>query len=552
MIFDARSVPLNTVLDADLCIVGGGAAGITIARELAGSSLKVVLLESGGETVDPVTQSLYRGEVVGQHYERLDANRSRFLGGSTNCWGGWCREFDAQDFEARDWMPNSGWPFSRSELEPYYLKAHDIVQLGPRTYDPAYWQERIRDTGLELMPLPDGPVHNVVNQFSPPTRFGEVYGPELKAAANTSVYLFANVTEIESDSEARRVTGVQVATLDGNRFSVRARAVALCSGGLENARLLLASNRTQTAGLGNTHDLVGRYFMDHPRVRSSRFKLKDQRKYRRLYDQSLALARRRLNIAHLRMAVHLGTTAEAQRTQRLANSRTYIVAHYFGQMTAAHDEIFEIREMLRGRRKFGTTWGEIAGRIAKAAPVLLPAAPQVAYGIFDSLYNPDQGNRDFFLETILEPTPNRDSRVTLSDARDRLGMPVLRLDWRLADEDRDHFVRTVGLVRESMEQAGVAVFEESMEEAAARWPSEVNWCWHHMGTTRMHQDPRQGVVDANCRVHGIDNLYVAGSSIYPTPSCDIPTITIVALAVRLSERLRHVLSAAPAMHTAAA
>ena len=552
MIQDARSIPTGSVLEADLCIVGAGAAGITIAREFIGTKVKVILLEAGGETVDPETQALYRGENVGLHYERLDANRSRFLGGSTNCWGGWCREFDAQDFQARPWVENSGWPFPREEMEPYYRRAHEIVQLGPYTYDTDFWQSRIKKEGLELMPLKPGPIVNIIDQFSPPTRFGEVYGPELKDAPNITVVLYSNVTEIESDDEARRVTGVKVATLDGVKLQVKARQFVLSSGGLENARLLLVSNRVQKAGLGNGHDVVGRYFMDHPRIRTTRFQLHDQKKHRQLYDQSLALARRRLNIKHLHMAAHLAPTAEAQREHKLPNSRTYIVAHYFGMMTKANDEVFEIREMLRARKKFGTTWGEIAARIMKGAPTLLPSLPQVAYGIYDSLYNPENDNRDFYLETILEPTPNRDSRVTLSDARDRLGMNIVRLDWRLADIDKENFVRTHKLVRDALEVSGVGTMKEPLEAAAERWPQDVIWCWHHMGTTRIHTDPKQGVVDANCKVHGLENLYIAGSSVYPTVSCDIPTITIVALAVRLSRTLRAALTRTAAAQTVAA
>jgi choline dehydrogenase-like flavoprotein len=541
VIKDARTVPADTVVEADLCIVGGGPAGITVAREFMGTRLKVVLLESGGRDVDPETQALYRGENIGQHYERLDANRSRFLGGSSNCWGGWCREFDDIDFEQRSYLENSGWPFPKSALNPYYRRAGDICQVRNGDYTLDGWREAIGKEGLEWFPV-DDPVTSVVNQFSPPTRFGVVYGPELENAENIETLLYANVTDFETDADGRQVTAANVATLAGGKFKVKAPIFVLASGGIENARLLLASNSVKKNGLGNDHDVVGRYFMDHVRVRSLGITLNEQTRHRRVYDQSLALARRRLSAKHLGVNAHLAPTQAAQRALGLPNSRTYLVADYFGSMTAAHAEVSEIREMIRARRKFGTSWGQIAQRVLKSSPKLVMNAPHVAYGIYDSMLNPHKDDRLFYLESVFEPTPYRESRVKLSAEKDRIGVPIVQLDWRVAPQDKDHFTRTVSLVAGALEKAGVATVKDPLSSLEDHWPKDILWCWHHMGTTRMHNDPKFGVVDADCKVHGVSNLYIGGGSLFPTVSSDIPTMTIVALALRLSARLRTALN----------
>jgi hypothetical protein len=143
-------------------------------------------------------------------------------------------------------------------------------------------------------------------------------------------------------------------------------------------------------------------------------------------------------------------------------------------------------------------------------------------------------------QTIVEAEPNRDSRVTLSSQKDALGMNRVRVDWRLTELAKRTFDRTVTLLAEEMERTGVADVQLDEPLEGKPWPAQLEGTWHHMGTTRMHDSPKQGVVDRNCRVHGMSNLYVAGSSVFPTVGANFPTITIAAMTLRLSE---HVLKA---------
>ena len=260
MFVDAHEVPEGTILDTDICIIGAGAAGITLAREFIDAPFRTSLLESGGLEYDAATQELYRGRNVGRKYFELDACRLRYFGGTTNHWGGYCRPLNAIDFEEHSWAPYSGWPFGLEELLPYYHRAQNVCELGEYGYDNVYLQDH---AGGELFPLNEGQMVTEVIQIAP-TRFGQVYRPTIKAAANVTSYLNANVTNAEAGETQNEITRLRVATLNGRRFWITAKYYILAAGGIENARLLLVSNETRTAGLGNENDLVGRFFMDHP------------------------------------------------------------------------------------------------------------------------------------------------------------------------------------------------------------------------------------------------------------------------------------------------
>jgi choline dehydrogenase-like flavoprotein len=538
MIIDARTLPNDTILDAEVCIIGGGAAGLTIAHELSGKDWKVLLLESGGLDVDGQTQTLYAGTNIGLPYERLSTARSRYFGGSTNCWGGLCRPFESIDLESRAWVPNSGWPFGIEELEPHFERVHAILGIDHQTYETPYWQSRLRPEGCDVLPLDGTELENRIAQISRHPRLSPTSRTRLDEARNLTCCLNANVMELIANPAATVVERAACGTLSGVRFSVTARLFVLCCGGIENARLLLLSNRAQAAGLGNGHDLVGRYFTDHPRIKSTGVRLREQKRHRRLYDMTLCLSRMRLNASHLPVCAALAPTEDTQRRLGLLNSRTYLVARYHGEATAGFRALHDIRMLLSDRRKFGTTETDAGALLREAIPRIILHAPELAYALYDNLINPDWVKRTFTLETVLEPVPNPDSRVTLGPERDALGLNRPFVDWRLTAQDRDNYRRTHDLIRRAMSSRGLIIEGEPVEDPDAAWPDRITWCWHHMGTTRMHADPRHGVVDSRCRVHGVHNLYIGGSSVFPTMGSDHPTINLMALAFRLADELQ--------------
>lgn len=499
MIQDARQAPDGSRFETDLAVVGAGAAGITIARALAGAPFRICLVESGGLEPDDRTQALAAAENVGLPYGPVEATRLRYFGGTTNHWGGWCRPLDALDFERRDWVPLSGWPIGRADLDAYYPEASRICEAGRFAYDDvAYWEGRL---GLQGSGLPDSGIVRRVIQFSPPTRFGARYRGELERASNLLVLLNANVVEIRTTDDAAEVTGLSLATLDGKRHTLAAKLCVLAAGGIENARLLLLSNGIRPAGLGNAQDMVGRCFMEHPHV----------------YSMASILTPDASGISPLAL--------EEQEADGIGLRGNFMPA-----------EDLQRRERLQN----ATFTIGIAARYP-SRDAIPPTAPALAAPLLDLLHEGGAPSGDFGARIGVggagEQRPNRDSRVTLSDRGDALGLPLARLDWRLAPEDKASLVRNLRALGGAFAAAGLGRMHIELPPGEA-WPAELTGGNHHMGTTRMSADPREGVVDADCRVHGMANLYVAGSSVFPTCGAANPTLTIVALALRLADHLR--------------
>jgi choline dehydrogenase-like flavoprotein len=509
MLIDARTLPQGSVLDTDLAIVGAGPAGITLARALASARREICLIESGGLAYDADTQALYQGENAGIEYP-LAGSRLRFLGGSSNHWGGYCRPLDPIDFEGRDWVPHSGWPFQRRELDPYYGPASGLVEVGvPAFENPTYWEAK---TGEAIPPPATGRLLTRFFQFSPPTRFGERYRRDLEEMRGLRLLLNANVTRIGAIGEGRAVDALDLRTLGGRALRVRARCYVLAAGGLENPRLMLASNDVVKPGLGNECGLVGRFFMEHPHLDGfGEIVVAD---LRRLPE----ILRRRVVADGVPAQATFRPSAEHLRRRRLLNAGFMIGlaahhrqgkdTHLTPERSAAHVD------MLRAARRF----------LADGAGPLDPSDPSYSGAWFG-------------IGCACEQAPNPDSRVTLADDRDPLGMAKLRLDWRLTETDRRSAVANIRALAMEFGTLGAGRMIMNVEDDG-RWPEVVRGGNHHLGTTRMSDDPRQGVVDRNGRVHGMDNLYVAGSSVFPTAGAANPTLTILALTLRLADHLR--------------
>jgi choline dehydrogenase-like flavoprotein len=278
--------------------------------------------------------------------------------------------------------------------------------------------------------------------------------------------------------------------------------------------------------------------MDHPRIRSDIVRINAQQRHRRLYDQTMVLSRAGYFSGEARIAAHVAPTSECQRKLSIPNSRTYFAARYTSGMSKAYLALRAISRQLKGHARFGYPFGDIARAIIRAVPAIVGNAPEAIIGVLDAHLNPGFVKRAFELETVIEPIPNYDSRVTLSSARDRLGQNKVEVDWQLTERDKRHFILLRKLLTGEMTRQGVLQFIREPVDPEEIWPKNIVGCWHHMGTTRMDSDPTKGVVDANCRVHGISNLFVAGSSVFPTVGSDMPTITIVALALRLAGELK--------------
>ncbi len=533
MFIDTRQVGDGRAVIATVCIIGGGVAGLSIARELEAQGVDTCVLESGGYDPDDDTRDLYRGDATGIDYQFADGCRARFLGGSSNCWGGWSRPLDPWDFEQRDWIPGSGWPFGLDEMAPWYARAHDVLKLGPLNFDPAYWEKSIGRPDVRRLPLNSGRVRDTISQFSPPVRFGRHYRSELRAARHVRVFLHANVTEIVPDPLCTRINHVRVQTLDGKRMMVAARLFVLATGGIENARLLLASNRVMPAGIGNRHDLVGRYFMDHPRMVVGRLRFAAAWSRNKLYDIKYNYMNSAVAAHGQHIAAQLALTPQTLASERLLNARVCFCSEFPGEGSAGAQALFHCKQALLAKEQPGRRLRDDLRAMAREP------MNTFLYGI-TRLCHPRWLIRNVGFQLIVEPAPDPDSRVTLSTSRrDALGLPRVEVHWRLTAQVRRTADRTLALIAQELRQSGVAQVDPIPSIEKCGWPStfEREGTWHHMGTTRMHDDERQGVVNRDGRVHGLANFYIAGSSVFPTAGANFPTITLTALALRLADHL---------------
>lgn len=506
---DARELPGGSEIVADLIVIGGGMAGLTVAREFAGTGAKVAILESGDKAFDPAVQELYRGEGVMRAPDNADKpfdayayeSRRRQFGGSGHIWGGKCVALDPADFAERAWVSGSGWPVSRKTIQPYYDRACDLLEIprfGPGETSPNWPGRPILEIGAAR------------RFFSAPRHFTKYSGGvDAKAydrwrtapaeAANVTVYLNANVTELKLAKDRRALERLDVACLNGKRHTAKGRTYVLAVGGIENARLLLASNSVDPKGVGNGAGLVGRYFQGH-----NTYAVQDLR--------TGATSGVYLSSAERDMSAYVLTrygppqcvfapTLADQRARRAGNFTVTLVA-------------------VPGKRPGDPEWtalAQLAGQVDGGAP---DPAPRRDIGCF----------------FMTEHLPNPDSRVTLGAKSDALGMPRVRVEWVLSEADWKSFESSVAAFSQAMGEAGLGrvVFPAARKD----FLRISNASRHHMGATRMHRDPEKGVVDADSRVHGVSNLYVAGSSVFPTSGIGNPTLTLLAMTYRLTDHLK--------------
>jgi choline dehydrogenase-like flavoprotein len=517
-------VPRGETLVCDVAIVGAGMAGITIADQLRASGKRICLIEGGGINPAVGAQRLLRGENVGRDYFDLDRCRFRVLGGSSVRWGGWCRPLEAEDFAQRDWLALSGWPIDHEALGPFYDRASDLLGLSNPRFDLDAWAGRVPaptlQGGAELEPA--------IIQYSERLDFGQRARPWLRASDNVTALVHANVTDFRLVPGTTRVDRLTVTTNAETTFTVRAPIFVLAAGAIENARVLLAARADRSAGLGNESDYVGRCFMEHLHVsvgyieptgeaRLDRFFTRGRygdTEVRGVLKPTGAALRQRRTAA---CSISLDTVPYVMGPAPMLTWPTGITARSSGvARRASHDYPGAVS---RASRIVTRSYNEVRRLdTLRRARQVLPGTPRSLLSLY----------------VRGEQTPNRSSRITLSPARDRLGLPRARLDWQIADSDLAAISTWTGVIDGALRERGVGRVLEPKQD----WRAEIVGGPHHLGTTRMSRRPADGVVDGNCRVHTVDNLYVAGSSVFTTGGHANPSLTILALAIRLADHLR--------------
>jgi choline dehydrogenase-like flavoprotein len=546
-IHDIRSVPHNTILRADVVIVGAGPAGLSIARELTDTKLKVLVVDSGGFDYDVETQALNAVENVGDPVQDVSLNptgrgytdeltwlnhvpafelRNRILGGSSHTWVGKCAAFDETDFAPRPWLPHTGWPFKRSELRSALDRAADLLNLGPNVYDENL--DRLLCSPPSDLGIRRDLLSTFFWQFSKertgnpePMRFINI--ARNSRAANIDFLTHATVTEINLDRHGRRASSVDVSSIDGRSVRIRADNIVLCGGGVENARMLLASNSVAAAGIGNERGVVGRYLSDHPRTSLLHISGPGIRAAASHFN-FFGLAGGGKTRFYLR---GLSLSPELQAREGLTNC-----AAYPAQTPAANDPWRALRRLIRGAK--GTLMSDIAA-VASSSGLLASGAYRRVVQKRGLLHKATELRFDAMAEQQLDP----DSRITLSDGRDRFGVPRARVDWKIGSTEVESMRRFGRLMLEEFNRVGLkgARVSNWIDEDKDGRSAFIDMA-HPSCTTRMGHDPSTSVVDVNSMVHGIEGLFIAGSSVFPTGGHANPTLMIVALAIRLSDHLK--------------
>jgi len=504
MHIDARNLENNSTIEGDICIVGAGAAGISMAMEWINSGLKIILLEGGGFEYNDQVQDLYSGKTTGQRYFPLKSARLHYFGGTTGHWSGFCSTFDPIDFEKRAWMEHSGWPITKQDLDPFYARAHRYLELGPYEYDLEYWQQQHE----EMMPLVNNEVvWNKMWQFSPPSRFGKTYRDPLVNARNIHLYTYANVVDLKANEAVTSIDYVVTKNLEGKQHRVKAKHFVLACSSIQNARLLLASNKQAPQGLGNDYDHVGRYFMEHLEIKSGELWLKQPDKMK-LYEYEFNTRRPRAELA---------ITAEAQRKHAILNGTASLTPLEIARKQKAIIDLWSSDDPRKSLDSLHAGFAE--GNEPEAT----------------------QAHRAFELFTRIEQAPNAASRITLDEEVDALGVPRSKLHWVLTSLEKRSIRKIYELIGQQVGKTGagrVKLMEYLHDENDDTWPAFTGGGWHHMGTTRMTDNPKTGVVDQDCKVHSLNNLHIAGASCFATAGAANPTLTLVALTLRLSDHLK--------------
>lgn len=571
------NVNADTVFDTDVVIIGGGPAGLTIAREFFGTQTRVLVLESGQLEEDARFDALNAVESIGepkspaQRDKRIAFHgtnskswlsesqafgvRCRVLGGSSHAWAGKSAAFEEPDFAVRPWVPYSGWPFERETLDPYLDRAGEALNLGPNCYDEGLW--KLMGIAPPQPQFDPKLLRSFFWQFAR-SRIDSMdimrFGREFLAAdaPNVRVLLNATVIRIDTNENGTAIKELEVSNIAGLRSRVRAKTTVLAASAIENPRLLLASNRVHSKGLGNQNDLVGRFLMDHLGARIGRFKPED-----------FAAITKRFGFYGLKYRGHshmympgLVPSRELQERERLMHCSVYMM-----EERAPDDPWEALKRLLRAKSEKPISdlvaVAKSPGLVVKGLGMRLFATNAIPQRLKDFatnvmiLRNPNFVVREFqsrglphkltglVIDAISEQCPDPESRITLSQKTDALGVPLARVDWRIDNQARRSLVRLGNLLAEEFPRIGLPapLLEDWIIEDRPQDGIAIDMA-HTSGTTRMSDNPKLGVVDSNCQVHGVAGLYVAGASVFPTSGHANPTLMIVALAIRVADRIK--------------
>ncbi len=542
---DINSLENGKLIESDICIIGAGPAGLTLAHEFIGTNFTVSLLESGGFSKNSRTQKLSEGTLSGDLSEPVHQTHIRQVGGTANHWiikmadkryGYRYAPFDAIDFEKREGLPYSGWPIQKTDLDAYYAKAVSKCEIGPYLFNAESWANSHIDT-LKLDP---DKIISDVFMFGPTKKFTQDFPLDISRTSNINLFINATVVELLTSKCGSFTEIAVVKTFAGKTIRFKAKQFILATNAVQTPRLLLNSRKTYLQGIGNQHDNVGRYYMDHSLVPSGNFYLHDPKTIKdfSFYDMRL--------LSGTSVLGKLKLSTQIMRKHQLRNfTATLFPMPAFQEVEALMSTKYLLEAVVN--RKFPTELKKTISAIYKSRSYLLrvfyeklrydtPIMPGFGRGGWSKLAN-EQKYKRLELLAFAEQSPNPNNRVTLINEVDELGCKKINLHFKWDEGDINSIKKAQHIFAESLTQTGLGRF--GLPDDFAVHPNRLIGLHHMMGTCRMSETPQQGVVDKNCRVFGMQNLYVAGSAVCTTGSYANPTLTNLALSLRVADIIKN-------------
>ncbi len=521
MIIDIRSLRDQTMLQTDICIIGAGPAGMAIASEFAGRSTDICVIESGGLSEDSKIEALSEGENSGEYPVNV-ASRKRYFGGATNIWGGNSAPYDPIDFENRPYVPKAQWPFPFSELQKYFPRAYEFCGLKTAQDEPGAWDENSPDYQDRSIFINGDKVRTKIFKRRR-LRFGKRFRSLFQSGSpNLKLYTHSTALRLEVSRNARHVERALIGSIDGKRYNIAAKVFVLAAG-IENPRILLLSNDIQTEGLGNKYDNVGRYFMRHFNILSGI--LITRPPYRNLSLYRLSTYREPVGVHSVHPFAGFQISEAVQREEQILNFVAFLTP-LFHLSPSESGEAHIFRHALRLRKSAGMQTNGPWSLTQKAGLRILEWLRYL------------QGPRFYAIRNFVEQAPSRENRISLSRERDAFGLRRLQVQWAIGEQEK----RTMEIAQQHLGraflEAGLGRLETDLPPYQSAWPHYLAHASHFMGTTRMSDNPQDGVVDENSRMHSVDNLYIAGGSVLPVGGACMVTYNLIALALRLADHLK--------------
>ena len=534
MIIKCTQLNKDFIDNSDICIVGGGPAGITLAYKLSqNNSLNISIIESGDLSFNAEYQKLNTGECLELgNYPHLNYsisnNRIRQFGGTSNIWAGWCGPLEKNDFNERSWIQDSGWPISYEDLEPYYKESQSILNLSKFIYNKDvydYYPEAHSNAYLKEF-------KNIFWQFSsPPIKFNHKYLEYFKKKDNIKLFLQCTITDLTKVNNKI----IDVSCMNKSiKLKFKSKIFILACGAIENATILLNFQKKNPKDNFNNHN-VGKYFMEHPHCTIGYGYTKDNNKnFISCYSQNKIK-----KLDNNKFLAGVVIFDAVQKENKINNCVSVFLPHNFLEVQSAI--------ILRGiftLKAFNFNFISLFVQLFKDTK-------KIYLNIFDILKNYISKKKKFYIIARIEQVPNKDSRVYLSKIKNKYGNYFPVLDWRMTKQDLKTLSINFNEVKLNLEKNNIAdvypsdfikaiqdeKIDNEKDERTKDLQNKVYGTGHHMGTTRMGNDKSISVVDRNLKIHEIDNLYCASSSVFATSGYINPTLTIVALSLRLADYL---------------